>query len=153
VIIIATKQRWNSVPFLIRRQINNLMPVFSSDSSSAIDDEFRHNIAVDQATLTMLWRNLLSITGQTYLKHSCSSAISTLKGVENKRWLQTSIDNAWSNKNFLYYLTFSMLQHISSELISYNCYKHLKIHKKEVTGDKIKNNDKIDTTDSINRYR
>ena len=37
-----------------------------------IDHEFRHNIiklAVDpQTTLTMLWRNALSITGQTHEK-------------------------------------------------------------------------------------
>ena len=34
------------------------------------------------------------------------------RGIGNKRRLQTiSIDNAWSNKNFLYYLTFRMLQH------------------------------------------
>ena len=33
----------------------------------------------------------------------CSSAISTLQGIENKRRLQTlSIDNAWSNKHFYY---------------------------------------------------
>ena len=32
----------------------------------------------------------------------CSSAISTLEGIESKRRLQTlSIDNAWSNKIFL----------------------------------------------------
>ena len=37
---------------------------------------------------------------------------STLEGIENKQRLQTlSIDNAWSNKNFLFYLTFRMLQH------------------------------------------
>ena len=70
--------------------------------------------------------------------------------MENKRQLQTlSIDNAWSNKNFLYYLTFHMLQHTSSEVNGYNCYKHLKNTKiKRGTGDKIKNNDNIDTTDS-----
>ena len=70
--------------------------------------------------------------------------------MENKRQLQTlSIDNAWSNKNFLYYLTFHMLQHTSSEVNGYNRYKHLKNTKiKRGTGDKIKNNDKIDTTDS-----
>ena len=34
-----------------------------------------------------------------------------LEGKENKRWLQTSIDNAWSNQNFLYYSTSRMLQH------------------------------------------
>ena len=51
-----------------------------------------------------------------------------LQGIENKRRLQTlSIDNAWFNKNFLYYLTFRMLQHTSSEVIGYNCYKHLKM--------------------------
>ena len=59
------------------------------------------------------------------------------------------IDNAWTNKKFLYYLTFRRLQHISLEVNGYNCYKHLKNTKiKWVTGDKIKNNDKIDTTDS-----
>ena len=80
-------------------------------------------------------------------KYSCSSAISTLAGKENKRRLQTlSIDNAWSNKNFLVYLTFRMLQHTSSEVNGYNCYKHLKIQKiKRGTGDKMT---KIDTTDS-----
>ena len=52
-------------------------------------------------------------------KYSCSSAISTLEGIENKRRLQTSIDNAWSNKNFLCYLTFRMLQHTSSEVNGY----------------------------------
>ena len=45
--------------------------------------------------------------------------------------LQTLIDKAWSNKNFLYYLTIRLLQHTSSEVIDYNCYKHLKIHIKE----------------------
>ena len=66
----------------------------------------------------------------TLLKYSCSSAISTLAGKENKRRLQTlSIDNAWSNKNFLVYLTFRMQQHTSSEVNGYNCYKHLKIQK------------------------
>ena len=60
-------------------------------------------------------------------KYSCSSAISTLEGRENKRRLQTlSTDNAWSNKNFLYYLTFRMRQHTSSEVNGYNFYKHLK---------------------------
>ena len=54
-------------------------------------------------------------------KYSCSSAISTLEGIENKQRLQTySIDNAWSNKNFLFYLTFRMLQHTSSEVTVYN---------------------------------
>ena len=55
-----------------------------------------------------------------------------LEGIENKRRLQTSIDNienAWSNKNFLYYLTFRMLQHTSSEVNGCNCYKHFKIQK------------------------
>ena len=47
-----------------------------------------------------------------------------LEGIENKQRLQTlSIDNAWSNKNFLFYLTFRMLQHTSSEVNGYNCYK------------------------------
>ena len=56
----------------------------------------------------------------------------TIEGIENKRRLQTlSIDNAWSNQNYLYYLTFRMLQHTSPEVNGYNCYKHLKIHKKE----------------------
>ena len=60
------------------------------------------------------------------------------------------IDNAWANKNFLYYLTFRRLQHTSSEVNGYNCYKHLKNTKiKRGTGDKIKNNDKIDFTDSL----
>ena len=63
-------------------------------------------------------------------KYSCSSAISTLEGIENKQRLQTlSIDNAWSNKNVLFYLTFRMLQHTSSEVNGYNCYKHLKKYK------------------------
>ena len=36
--------------------------------------------------------------------------ILTLEGIENKRRLQTlSIENAWSNKTFLYYLTFRSL--------------------------------------------
>ena len=64
---------------------------------------------------------------KTGFKYSCSSAISTLEGIENKRRLQTlSIDNAWPNKNFLYYLTFRILQHTSSEVNGYNWYKHLK---------------------------
>ena len=74
-------------------------------------------------------------------KYSCSSTISILEGIENKRRLETlSIGNAWSNKKFLYYLTFRMLQHTSSEVIGYNCYKHFKIqtHKKRGIGDKIK---------------
>ena len=46
---------------------------------------------------------------------------------DDKQRLQTlSIDNACFNKNFLYYLTFVMLQHTSSEVNGYNCYKHLK---------------------------
>ena len=64
-----------------------------------------------------------------------------LEGMENKQRLQTlSIDNAWSNKNFLFYLTFRMLQHTSSEVNGYNCYKHLKKNTKikRGTGDKIK---------------
>ena len=40
-----------------------------------------------------------------------------LRAKDNKRQLQTlSIDNAWSNKSFLYYLTFRMLQHTSLEV-------------------------------------
>ena len=64
-----------------------------------------------------------------------------LEGIENKQRLQTlSIDNAWSNKSFLYYFTFRMLQHTSSEGNGYNCYKQLKNTKiKRGTGDKIKN--------------
>ena len=51
----------------------------------------------------------------------------SVEGIENKQRLQTlSIDNAWSNKNFLFHLTFRMLQHTSSELNGYNCYKHFK---------------------------
>ena len=54
----------------------------------------------------------------------------TLVGIENKQQLQTlSIDNAWSNKNFLFYLTFRMLQHTSSEVNGYNCYKQFKKYK------------------------
>ena len=53
-----------------------------------------------------------------------------LEGIENKQRLQTlSIDNAWSNKNFLFYLTFRILQHTSSEVNGYNCYKHFKKYK------------------------
>ena len=38
-----------------------------------------------------------------------------LEGIENKQRLQAlSIDNAWSIKNFLYYLTFRMLQHLQN---------------------------------------
>ena len=60
-----------------------------------------------------------------------------------------SIDNAWSNKYFLYYLTLRMLQNTSSEVNGYNCYKHLKNTKiKRGTIDKIKKKDKIDATDS-----
>ena len=56
--------------------------------------------------------------------------LSFLEGIENKQRLQTlSIDNAWSNKNFLFYLTFRMLQHTSSEVNGYNCYKHFKKYK------------------------
>ena len=59
-----------------------------------------------------------------------NTVIKPLLGKENKRRLQTlSIDNAWSNKNFLVHLTFRMLQHTSSEVNGYNCYKHLKIQK------------------------
>ena len=49
--------------------------------------------------------------------------ISCLEGIENKRRLQTlSIDNAWSNKNFLYYfccitIAFRMLQVIQKFFI------------------------------------
>ena len=65
----------------------------------------------------------------------------------NKHYL---IDNAGANKNFLYYLMFRRLQHTSSEVNGYNCYKHLKNTKiKRGTGDKIKNNDNIDFTRSL----
>ena len=44
---------------------------------------------------------------------------------------------------------FRRLQHTSSEVNGYNCYTHLKNTKiKRGTGDEIKNNDKIDCTDS-----
>ena len=74
----------------------------------------------------------------------------TIEGIENKQRLQTlSVDNAWSNKNFLFYLTFRMLQHTSSEVNGYNCYRHFKKYKnKEGNWWQDKNNDKIDTTDS-----
>ena len=56
--------------------------------------------------------------------------LTNLEGIENKQRLQTlAIDNAWSNKNFLFYLTFRMLQHTSSEVNGYNCYKHFKKYK------------------------
>ena len=46
----------------------------------------------------------------------------SIEGIENKQRLQTlSIDNAWSNKNFLFYLTFRIPQHTSSEVNGYNC--------------------------------
>ena len=65
----------------------------------------------------------------------------TIGGKENKRPLQTlSIDNVWSNKIFLYYLTFRMRQHTSSEVTVTTVTRR--------TGDKLKNNDKVDTTDS-----
>ena len=65
----------------------------------------------------------LTLKSKLHHKYSCSSAISTSAGKENKRRLQTlSIDNAWSNKNFLVYFTFRMLQHTSSEVNGYNCY-------------------------------
>ena len=48
-----------------------------------------------------------TLDSEIYSKYS--SPISTLAGKENKQRLQTlSIDNAWSNKNFLVYLTFRM---------------------------------------------
>ena len=63
-------------------------------------------------------------------KYSCSLAILTLEGIENKWRLQTlSVNNAWSSKHFLCYLTFRMLQHTSFEVNGYKCYKHLKIQK------------------------
>ena len=69
--------------------------------------------------------------------------MSTFEGIENKQRLQTlSIDNAWSNNNFLYNLTFRMLQHTSSEVNGYNCYKNLNNAKiKRGTSDKIKYNE------------
>ena len=71
-----------------------------------------------------------NLVNKGFHKYSCSSVVSTLEGKENKRRLQTlSIDNAWSNKDFLVYLTFRMLQHTSSEVNGYNRYKHLKIQK------------------------
>ena len=82
--------------------------------------------------------NLRSCTPSLYLDAGKEGMIHLLvgsyvqkpAGKENKRRLQTlSIDNAWSNKNFLVYLTFRMLQHTSSEVNGYNCYKHLKIQK------------------------
>ena len=46
-----------------------------------------------------------------------------LEGKENRGRLQTlSINNAWCNKNVLYYLTFLMLQHTSSDVNGYICY-------------------------------
>ena len=72
---------------------------------------------------------------QFFLWKICGETVSPkfieiLEGIENKQRLQTlSIDNAWSNKNFLFYLTFRMLQHTSSEVNGYNCYKHFKKYK------------------------
>ena len=92
----------------------------------------RHNLTRKQRTLAG--------GSNADLKYSCSSTISTLERIDNKRRLQTlSIDNAWSNNNFLYYLMFRMPQPTSSEVNGYNCYKHLKNTKiKRGTGDNIK---------------
>ena len=50
----------------------------------------------------------------------------------NGGYKHPQLDNAWSNKHFLYYLTFRTLQHTSSELNGYNCYRHLKQYKNKV---------------------
>ena len=93
--------------------------------------EHRTDIAkVTGSNAVEIYELIISYILHKYHKYSCSSAISTLAGKENKRRLQTlSMDNAWSNKNFLVYLTFRMPQHTSSEVNGYNCYKHLKILK------------------------
>ena len=58
-------------------------------------------------------------------------------------------DNALCNKMFLYSLTFRMFQHTSSEVNGCNSQQHLKNTKiKRETGDKIKNNAQIDTSES-----
>ena len=64
----------------------------------------------------------------------------SLEGVENKRRLQT-----------LCFVCYNIhQQHTSSEVNGYNCYKHLKNTKiKRGNGDKIKSNDKINTTDKL----
>ena len=55
-------------------------------------------------------------------KYSCSSAISTLEGIENKQRLQTlSIDNAWSNKNFLFYRKFLLDHALSMDNVCNRC--------------------------------
>ena len=86
----------------------------------------------------------------TFHKHSCSSAISTLEGIENKQRLQTlSIDNAWSNKNFCItwrFVCYNIHLQKWTVITVTNILKNTKI--KRGTGDKIKNNDKIDTTGS-----
>ena len=71
-------------------------------------------------TLTFELKNLM---GYLIFNSALREHKNTLKGIENKQRLETlSIDNAWSNKNFLYYLTFRMLQHTPSEVNGYNGY-------------------------------
>ena len=62
-------------------------------------------------TLLQFSEHYLEVSNIRYPhKYSCSSAISTLAEKGNKRPLQTlSIDNTWSNKNFLVYLTLGYL--------------------------------------------
>ena len=68
--------------------------------------------------------------GVGHFNYLAVPGVGIFEGIENKLRLQTlSIDNAWSNKNFLYFLTFRMLQHTSSEVNGYNCYKHFKKYK------------------------
>ena len=75
-----------------------------------------------------IFRGFKSKNAQFSLKHA--NMYPALEGIENKQRLQTlSIDNAWSNKIFLFYSTFRMLQHTSSEVNGYNCYKHFKEYK------------------------
>ena len=90
------------------------------------------NLQAQRKIAYMKLSSLKKFKLKQHRKCSCSSAISTSKGKENIRRLQTlSIGNAQSNKKFLVYLTFRMLQHTSSEVNGYNCYKHLKIQNEE----------------------
>ena len=103
-------------------------PPFSdrSQMTSKCGSKILHSRRYPRVSLVLLWRfvwrYMLSVSEQKHCnmdsvcfikyrknlsyyknhqKYSCSSAISTLEGTENKRRLQTlSIDNAWSKKNF-----------------------------------------------------
>ena len=106
--------------------------------------KFAKNLKEMHGIKKSTWRACKTFVFGNYVCKFCGDVAAVASLILNSL---LSIDNAWSNKNFLYYLTFRMLQHTSSEGNGYNCYNHLKNSTlKRGTSEKIKNNGKIDAT-------